>query len=632
MASYIYNVKALGINVTSKVPSFVERNLPGFGSSTVAESGIFQVTQGRVLPGANLRNAAEELYARELGNSRLGGTESFRDVLKKYSALPFGLPSLVITGKGSLGASLEALGMKQTGEKKDVYVGHPSLEQFSGIYKLIPEKSHFEPVPAGNVNIKGYYAAIWLWRGVGAFFDMGGKGSTTEYQLGKEIIEMLGKKVLTEKEKSEGWKYGAKDDETKKIKATPYAILELEDSRLVARHYRNYGNGLEYTFSGSTAPIEDQGFVFPYFSQMLNGDPSYACESFMSMFGKSVSENTDATVAILTNIRSGSRMLMNTDNGKVLQHIYQMISYSRKGGEKGIIISNGGCYAGFYISGSNTAFIARGRAAPIGTKEECIALAKDLNQHEEAIIDIGKILSEIPVNGMSLDFDVEMGARSPRYVYLEIRRRPIDAIEGNEGVVKKKLVVLIKKLRYNQEFWVISPENIVRFITLMSSGSTINDAPMLCDESIMLSRSTILEYLSVFGLNAPSIWNGEKQFKIPPPGTEDLNLVEKEGRQRLPLIPFITKGLNQAASDWGSVRASGGFKYFAAKKGGAGLFDDVKKRSGILDKKSLAECYPLLKAWIHADSGMVDLDKKKRQGEDISMEVKKAKLDVSDLL
>jgi hypothetical protein len=268
----------------------------------------------------------------------------------------------------------------------------------------------------------------------------------------------------------------------------------------------------------------------------------------------------------------------------------------------------------------------------MGSKEECIELIKGLNQHEEALIEIGSILTKIPVNGMSIDFDMERAKKSPRYVFGEIRRRGVESIEGDDAKVKKLLQKEIKRLRYEQEFWIINQENITRFITCIATNADLKDAPMLCEDSVLLNRSSIVEYLSVFGFNAPSIFNGDQTMKIPMPGTEDINLVEKDGKRRMPFIPYIIKGLNQASSDWGAVRSSGGFKYFAAKKGGAGKFDDVKKRSGVVDKKHLDEAYPLLKAWMHADMEQADIDKKRAAG-DVNMEKsKKVKLDSSALL
>jgi hypothetical protein len=553
--------------------------------------------------------------------------------MKKYSALPFGLPALVVTGKGPIGEALKGLGLNPIGDKAGVYIGRPSVEQFAGIYNLVPEKDHYEPVPAGNANIKGYFAAIWLWRGVGAFFDLGGGGDKSQVLINAATCEEIAKKCLTKVQLDDGWKYGAKEDEKKKIKAHPSCYYMLSDAAVLSKSTRNHGEGKEYVYSDSkSAPVSGQGYVLPYFSGMLNGDPTYASETFINIFARSVSTSVDATIQILQNIRLGTRSLMTTENGKILQHIYQLIRLSARGGETGFLIANGGCYGGFFITGENSTLIARGKSDCMGSREECIELIKALNQHEEALIEIGSILTKIPVNGMAIDFDIERAKKSPRYVFGEIRRRGVESIEGDDAKVKKLLAKEIKRLRYEQEFWIINQENITRFITCIATNADLKDAPMLCEDSVLLNRSSIVEYLSVFGFNAPSIFNGDQAMKIPMPGTEDINLVEKDGKRRMPFIPYIIKGLNQASSDWGAVRSSGGFKYFAAKKGGAGKFDDVKKRSGVIDKKHLDEAYPLLKAWMHADMEQADIDKKRAAG-DVNMEKsKKIKLDSSSLL
>jgi len=119
----------------------------------------------------------------------------FVNILPKFDRFHYEAPTLVVEMKSG-GEVLHAFGMFETGTSKmGLYAGKPTSEQMRQIMTMGIDP--YESVPAGNVNGSGYCAYIQAWRGINAFFFMGG-GDMSEKEpmkggIARASVEIMSK-------------------------------------------------------------------------------------------------------------------------------------------------------------------------------------------------------------------------------------------------------------------------------------------------------------------------------------------------------------------------------------------------------------------------------------------------------
>lgn len=175
-------------------------------------------------------------------------------------------------------------------------------------------------------------------------------------------------------------------------------------------------------------------------------------------------------------------------------------------------------------------------------------------------------------------------------------------------------------MRYQQTYWTINPENILMFLRYMLQRVDMMDEPMYLHTDVLMGRSSnILEYLSVFGGQAPSFYFGNVVKQIRNVNDVDPNLANVNNKRALPHIPFAIKGLIASALDWATVRRSKAFKFAGPKKNGQGApFSDAKARDGIITSPQFDAFYSSLRMWVYSgDSGTIVQKGKRKAGEDM---------------
>jgi len=115
----------------------------------------------------------DELPSRIAGVKRqYHAVPEYTNILPKFDQFHFEAPGLIVEMKSG-GEVLNAFGMFETGTSKmGLYTGKPNSEQIRQIMTL--GLDFYSQVPAGNVNLAGYCAYIQAWRGINAFFYLGG--------------------------------------------------------------------------------------------------------------------------------------------------------------------------------------------------------------------------------------------------------------------------------------------------------------------------------------------------------------------------------------------------------------------------------------------------------------------------
>lgn len=357
------------------------------------------------------------------------------------------------------------------------------------------------------------------------------------------------------------------------------------------------GSGL---FISPASTPGGSGHVFPYFKEMLDGDPDFAFGVFSRLFSKSYADNEIELGELATILRRGFRYLANCGPGRVLQHVYFAIDLSIKTGDVPHFIIDGGEYAGFCLMGGSCKILDKNvLRSPLESDAIRVELSK-INEHAVSVESLCTILEGIDmIDGTAGSIDRPKALTSPRYIRNEINKRPVNLVEENKTTLKS----CIEKMKYAQQYWEITPENILKLISRMSSKADMGDEPMYASDLVLLNRtSDILPYLAVFGQQAPSIFEGNSIKQIARSEVEDPNLVENNDKKRaVPYIPYYKKGLIAAAGDWSNVRNNKSFKFIAPKKNEQGGFASVKARSGVIANPHFSAFYTFLRQWVYTE-------------------------------
>lgn len=288
------------------------------------------------------------------------------------------------------------------------------------------------------------------------------------------------------------------------------------------------------------------------------------------------------------------------------------------------LVADGSEYAGFAIEGDGLSLLEKNRIRPSFSKGDVEVALENLSTHNGAVIAIYDAVIEITrMDGLTEEITKEECLRNPRCLRAMIQARKAVDINSVREILNEKVGLL----RYNQTYWELNPKNLVRFLQLVVQHVKIMDEPMYPHIDVFTNRSSpILEYLSVFGGQAPSIYFGNMNKQISDSGAGDPNLQIIQGRRALPHIPYVKKGLIAAAADWATVKRTHSIKFQGPRKVGPGTgFSDAKARDGVVANPEFDEFYPLLRLWSYSETndrqeGSSKKSGEKRKGPDVDME------------
>lgn len=301
-----------------------------------------------------------------------------------------------------------------------------------------------------------------------------------------------------------------------------------------------------------------------------------------------------------------------------MQHIYFGMNIAIESGTRMILIKDGAAYVGFILKGAMTLCI-RNKVVKSLSAEDLTIQLNLLNTHTDAITKIHGIVFELEKLREEEDPTVGECVRNPRSLRSMIQNRtPLTLSSRKEEILK-----LLSLTAYSQSYWDITPSNILRFLNALDRKENISEEPMYIHGDVFFARaSNILEYISVFGPQGPSIYQGTSAKQISRPEVDDPNLAIIDSKKAVPHIPYTKVGIIQAASDWAAVAKNKAFRYTPAKgKGPVAGFSDNKKRHGVIAHPQFEAFYAALRHWIF--SGHVvnqPLGKGKRKANDMEIE------------
>jgi hypothetical protein len=182
------------VSYATKVEAFNLRGLQNQVSVRACDSGVYAISRSPEESRIRFAHMHDELPARlKKTIAPYARIPKFVNILPRFDGMHFEVPTL-ITEMKSGGEVLHAFGMFETGTSKiGMYAGKPSSDQIRQIMTLGLDV--YDSVPAGNVNLAGYCAFIQAWRGINAFFYIGGgDASQSERMKGgvsKALVEEL---------------------------------------------------------------------------------------------------------------------------------------------------------------------------------------------------------------------------------------------------------------------------------------------------------------------------------------------------------------------------------------------------------------------------------------------------------
>lgn len=282
----------------------------------------------------------------------------------------------------------------------------------------------------------------------------------------------------------------------------------------------------------------------------------------------------------------------------MIQHLYFGIQLAIDSGGRLIPIVDGAAYCGFVLKGDNLVVAVRNKIVKALEPEELQAQLRLLNTHQEAVEKIHQVVVELEKLRDLEDPSIESCTRNPRALRAMIQNRLATTLEPK----KEKILELIQKLSYSQTFWDITSPNILRFLTLMDRKEDIFEEPMYIHGDVFFARaSNILEYISVFGSQGPSIYEGTAAKQVCKPEDVDPNLHIIDGKRAVPHVPYKKTGIIQAAAGWATASKNHSFRYTPAKgKGMVTGFSDNKKRDGVIANPHFEAFYSSLRHWMYS--------------------------------
>lgn len=600
---------------STRVESFESRGLHNQTSAKVSELAIVVLSHTPIQNLIRFGNMSSELQGR-ITNTPVIYDGATRSILKLFSGTsPFEGPTLFVEMKHG-GDGLNNLGMFEVATGKlGVYGGKPSVEQIQSIASMGID--FYQSVPAGNVNLAGYIAFVQAWRGIRAFMGVGGGSVEGGGDLGLQLSKEAGERMM---------------------KIDPIPAITGEGGRVVkaAIMGKDYGgtlpmsdqfirilstgilaNGAGIKSIPTTQEVDEPGILFPYFPDMLEPDMEFAYSIFIQLFRKCLEDSEDGAMEAISVHRRGFRYLSSTRPGRIIQHIYLGIKLAMESGGEIVIVRDGGEYSGFLLMGAGLKIAIQNR---VFSSLEGADLQKELsalNFHYAACEKIYSLLEAVDREDEEDEcITLEQVQMSPRYIRRMIQSRSASEIEE----IREELSKTISKLSYEQRYWDINSENLVRFARALRFQTPMDDEPLYVHVETLLNRnSEVLPYLAVFGAQSPSIYHGTHSLRFAPPLDNDPNLVETAGKRKVPHIPFYTRSTVTAAADWSTAHRNKSFRYIPADKTANGKgFSSAKKRDGFVGGTEFVEFYSSIREWMYRGyvQGQQSSDKGKRKAGD----------------
>jgi hypothetical protein len=596
---------------SQSISAFEDRGLSR-GSPTTVTSGVVTVFSKHPVPiQLNLLITYIHMYAMaSILDKATFNVEAMNNAAKFFTTFPVRPPTVMVDVKGiSETDEFKNLGLKEDPSLKMagqfMLSSNMSYEQLQKLWRLGIDQ--FGAAAAGNTNPAGLLFFYYAWKMVALFQTVfGGRILDDAYT---PIVPISSKTDL--KMEKGVRRLGDVTDDYLEISHPPmneetlllYNALTQSDAsllRVVFAPVRSTSTpGLWW--SDTSATFTGDGFVFPFFDQMLLPEKDFVFSVILRYFSKCLSDTADGLASLLPILRSGSRKLALSIAGRELQHVFFGIQSAIETGSKFDVIVQGGAYKGFVIRGGNIRVLVGNKFVTPLSSERVTEEVKKLDAHANSVARIVEILSSLDLlerGKGKLAVDQDKARTNARYLANECVKR---AWKGSSD--EDELRRLLGDLAYDQEYWAITPENVVKILTALLTDTIDETAPFYSGGETFLSSSPTMRILAVFGGKAPtlSIRTGDKAISIcREEEANDPNLKTVNGERSLPYLPIYERSLADAADMWDAIKRTHSIRVASAKKAAPGKKFNRKMDVGEIGGDRFLVGYQKLRMWAYS--------------------------------
>lgn len=588
------------------LPSFAERRInnmmPGEASEVIVTSYYEGFPNTKYL--YSIANIQEHCHA-QLSNEYLQDSK-MRNIFKQHTPVAhMEVPTTSLffdTLTENQIKEIISYGLSPDASRKNAYSGCIRFENVSALAALGPIEGRFVP---GQINFDGALAYTYAIKGMDFF---------SYVSRARELSRITAIVQIEEKEDFEGtvdaMNCNVRQDYgkvTESLSIQGYedfdAFMELGIREVISGN--DTTRKIETSFVAPSKPSfydSEDGLVFPYFAGMMLPDKRFTYGVFARLFSKSLAVTPDASMKLLSKIRSGFMSLAFTAAGRAISHAYLGIDLAMNSQSSICFLVEKGQYFGFVLQGRNMRIMYRGVThSPMvmaELKKQCKELSP-LADVTEKLIELVKVA--LVADGKPIFEPTTKDFSSSRNFVSWFQQITFDDMSEEH---RRQFSDLIDKIYFTDRFQIPDQQMILDFLNYVTTGNTefIAKYPAYIGNSYYQAQDRIHVGLGIFGDRAPSLnfgtTKGDMVFTIPQDlSAVDPNLTEVGEKKQRPLhyLPFNVVAIKTAADQWENLFAKGMIHLPVARKGKQEFTDLRKVVLKIGSDPYFSQAYKLIK-------------------------------------
>lgn len=535
---------------------------------------------------------------------------------------------------------LKAHGLSEFPSRRNAFIGTPNPTVLSYVFSLHPIQTRGD---TGYVSSDSYLAFVYAIKGSQIFSTASRaavmSASSNSLCSNVEAIDFLekGSRTIgitkmggsTEVEKMVE---GLKSDTVFICRDSPIAVF----SGILG--HTTY-SGYFASAAGALSIPNKHKLFFGYFEGMVLPDKSTFSHVFSKLFFHSLADDVDKAQQMWRRIRAGYRSMAYTESGKIISHIYFGMNLAIEAQASFTPVVEGNRYSGFILEAQGLSVFMNSQKFQGYDEQGVIEALRSLNQHEEALRQIVKLLGVPEKSGHMGDsvYNYTVGDIDTSRKLRNVLYKLDTGLFGSD--FQKELSIQVEKLQFSEAFDPPKPKDIETFLqfVLTDNLSLLQNYPAYLRSGMCLKQSRVAMGLSIFGGRVPSIsYGGDKEgpriFNLLH-GDDDPNLKkDPKGKRAVPFLPFCSVGAAQGLTQWEIMFKSGSFRVPQPRKGKAESFTNNTLVSlKVTDAQHFTDIYALMKTIAKEEQKAKAGGKRSREDDAVRGTVKKAKRGVEGI-
>jgi len=267
---------------------------------------------------------------------------------------------------------------------------------------------------------------------------------------------------------------------------------------------------LKSSIGGSKDVPSSPGLLFPYFTGLVQPDPTYMNTIVLRRFYQLLGSSHESAQSTYLDIRHGINSLASTQRGMELCHILLGIDLALDTQSRCFVIIEKNKYLGFSLLGARYAIFANSKWFAPASEEIFLQALSRMDPHESAVDDIIQKLEKLAESSSYAGQINRTIFAEPSTLVEELSKLKVSELEDEDV---RDLDRLIKNLNYMGTGYLSqNPQMISEMLTTLASNQTIDlTRPTFIPSIKAPLTSRTFKVLSRFGPEAPSFWNDRGQ-------------------------------------------------------------------------------------------------------------------------